>query len=185
MLLTGLVGSFGSFAIAAFGIGLRINSVAVMPLMGLSSAVVTGVGQNIGAKKIERTKKIGLFATKIAFAITLVFSVALLSAPEFFIRIFSQNPEVIGIGITYLSIVPFSFLLMSINFVLIGVFQGAGKMRLSLFTNIAYWIIVALLGLILSPSMGLAGIWIALVIGTIIEAVFVLWIFYSEKWLDK
>ncbi len=56
MIFMKLVSGYGSLAIAAFGIGGRIENIAILPALGMSGAVLTIAGQNYGAGNIERTR---------------------------------------------------------------------------------------------------------------------------------
>ncbi len=183
MLLMSIVGAFGSFAIAAYGVGMRLNAIAIMPIVGIESAVTSFVGQNIGAGKFERAKRVALVATRLTFAISLVVALPLMLFPETFMRIFTQDATVVSIGIGYLSIVPLVYLLYAFYFIFVGTFNGAGKTQLSLATNIAYWAVTLLLAGILSQQLGLVGVWLALVIGASFEMIIVLTIFWSGFWL--
>mgnify|MGYP002639611032 CR=1 FL=1 len=183
MLLMGFVGGFGSYAIAAYGIGMRLNSIAIMPIVGMSMAVTSFVGQNVGAGNFDRARKVSLLAVRITIVISLVIMAALMLFPEAVMRIFTQHFLVIGIGKQYLSIVPVIFPLYAFYFVIIGAFMGAGKTQLAFVTNLAYWIITVIIAFFLSQSMGLRGIWIALIAGAMVEMVLVAAIFYSGQWL--
>ena len=156
MLLMSIVGSFGSLAMAAYGIGMRLNSVIMLPLLGLEDAAISYVGQNIGARKEERAKKAVVFLTQVSFAITIVLSAAAYFFPEFILRIFTSDADVISMGKVYFSIVPISFIIYSLYFVL------------------AYF---------LSQTMGLEGVWIAIVAAALIELIFVFWVYFSGAWL--
>ena len=183
ILLTGIVGSFGSLAIAAFGIVQKLNMVVIMPFIGISSALATFVGQNIGAKKPERIKKAFNFSLKLAFGFAVLFAIIVLFYSELFIRVFTADLEVIRIGSEYLSIAIFAYLGYSITFIIRGVFQGAGKTNIALLTNLLSWVIVVLFAFYLSGIMGLFGIWVAVVAGAIAEVIFSSWIYLSKKWL--
>lgn len=177
LLLMGIVGGFGSYAIAAFGIGLRINAVIILPLIGISSAVAVFAGQNIGAKNHDRAKKVTIFGSKIGFIVSIVFAGTIMLFPSFFMRIFTGSKEVILIGAAYLSIVPASFMLQGLYFPIIWAFNGAGKTKIAFIINLAYWLSAAILARLLSTSLGLSGIWIAMVIAAAIcllaaEAIF-------------
>ncbi len=183
MLLMGMVGSFGSYAIAAYGVGMRLNSVAIMPIVGISSAVASFVGQNIGAGNFERAKRVAVIAIRATLVISIAIMLVLLAFPEELMRVFTQHFIVIGIGKSYLSIVPFVFPLYAVYFIFISAFQGAGKTQLAFATNIIYWVVTIALAFFLSETFLLDGIWIALVIGAAVELVFVSALFYSGFWL--
>ena len=182
VMLVGLVGAFGSNALAAFGIGMRVNSVIILPIIGISSSVVSFVGQNIGAGKYDRARKgsvagvlLTLCFAAVAVSITMLF-------PALIISFFTQDQSVIAIGAAYLSIVPLAYLLYSLYFSLSAAFEGAGRTHLSLATNVTYWIVAIGLAAFLSPILGLHGIWIAIVSAAAAEALAVLALFHSKTW---
>ena len=77
MVMSFLVASFGTLTIAAYGVGSTILQVVMIPAMGLSMAVSTLVGQNIGAGNIQRASRIALLGAALGFGIlTLVGIVA-------------------------------------------------------------------------------------------------------------
>lgn len=185
ILLTSIVGGFGTYAIAALGIGMRLHSIIAMPIIGIASAVITVVGQNIGVNEIWRVKR----ATKHALKVTLPFSalvvIVLFLIPEVFLRIFTQDAKVIEIGLVFLAIVPISYLFQSIHFTVLGTFQGAGRTDLAFIANGLHWFSVIVIAYLLSQSMGLVGVWYALVIGGAIELVVVMGIYFSGIWLNE
>src|SRR5690606_20522276 len=73
--MTFLVASFGTVAIASYGIGVRILSFVIIPALGFSMATSTLVGQNIGAGKIERAREVARVATWTAFLVLSAFGV--------------------------------------------------------------------------------------------------------------
>src|SRR5699024_11365233 len=56
LIVTGMLNNFGTSVVAATGIGLKINTLAGMPCWAIGQAVTTMVGQNMGAKDIQRVK---------------------------------------------------------------------------------------------------------------------------------
>jgi len=183
MFLTAIVGRFGNFAIAGFGIGMRLNSVAILPIIGMTSAVIAFVGQNFGAGKPERARKVALLGSKIALVITLIVSTILYLFPEQIFRVFTQDPAVIEVGKGFLAILPFMYVLYGSYFVLIGAFQGTGKAHYSFATNLSYWVIAVVLAVFLSQTMGLEGVWIAWLVAAAVELVLVNALFWSGIWL--
>lgn len=185
LLMTAVVGAFGSLAIAAYGIGMRINSISVLPSVGMESAVASFAGQNYGAKNFGRAKKVGVYGAKISLALAGAIAVILMLFPAQLTGIFTTDPEVIRMGAMYLSIVPLAYLLFGLYFPMQGAFQGVGKTWIVLATNIAYWAIALGLSFLLSAQMGIIGIWIALVSAATIEAVATILIFNSGAWLKQ
>ncbi len=103
------VGVFGVLSIAAYGIGTRLDSIAILPVIGLISATIAMVGQNIGAKKLERAKKTIFYSTAISAFLMGIVAVIFVLFPEPFFKLFSADKEVISIGLVYLSIAAFSY----------------------------------------------------------------------------
>jgi putative MATE family efflux protein len=185
ILLTAVVGSFGSYALAAFGIGMRINSIVIMPLIGITSGLVSLVGQDIGSGNIERAKRTTWIATYLCLAYAFTFAAIVMFVPEWLLRVFTSDEAVITIGITYFQIVPLAYILYATYFSFIGAFQGAGKTYLALATNIAYWMVAILLAYILASQIGLTGVWWGIVSAAAVETVLVMIIYRSNIWLKR
>ncbi|MFA4855345.1 MAG: MATE family efflux transporter [archaeon] len=185
MALMVFVSVFGPPAIAAYGVGMRINSLAVLPIYGMEVAVASFVGQNIGAKNADRAKKVTLLGAKMSFVFALLGAIAIMLFSEQIMQVFTSDPQVISIGKQYLTVVPLAFLFYGFYFVLQGAFEGAGKTVFDLATNIVYWITAVALAFVLSDiaGLGLLGIWIAIVAAAVIESIAVTVIFCSGIWL--
>jgi putative MATE family efflux protein len=182
MFLMGIVGSFGSLAIAAFGIGLRVNSVGVMPVVGMWSAVSSMVGQNFGAGNYARARRVALLARRITLGMSLLVAAAVLAFPSQIMLVFTQDPEVVAVGTSFLEIVPFAFILYGAYWVFFGAFQGTGKTHYVLAINFFYWLIAVASAFFLSQAFGLRGVWLGFVIAPAVEFVVVTAIFVSGSW---
>lgn len=125
-ILNSFIVSFGSTTLAAFGIGNRINSLILMPAMGVGNALATIVGQNLGADQLDRAKE----AIKKSILISVTFlglgGVVVFFLSERVIGLFTQNPEVLAQGTYYLKLISISIFLMGIFQTFIGTFQGSG-----------------------------------------------------------
>lgn len=127
LFLTKIVASFGDYAIAAFGIVGRLDSVAILPIIGIASATVTIVGFNIGANDIERAEKTAWRAAGLALIFGTIWGLIYFSSPKTFIMIFTEHPEIIAIGTTYLRILALFTGYTAILIVISSTFQGIGK----------------------------------------------------------
>jgi putative MATE family efflux protein len=92
---------YGEAAIAAFGVGTRIEQIGIMPCIGLYTAIMAMVGQNNGAKKIERVKETMRLANKYGLTLIVCTSVLLAIFAEPLVRLFSDDPEVIAMGVVF------------------------------------------------------------------------------------
>ncbi len=162
----GIVNTFGTDVIAAYSVAGRIDSIAILPAMNFSAALATFVGQNLGANKSSRVKtgfRTTLFMSSvIAISVTIV----VLLFSQFFMALFTPDPEVIRIGKEYLVIVSSFYLIISALFMTNGVMRGAGDTLIPMFiTLFSLWIIRVPLSYFLSRSMSEMGIWWAIPIG--------------------
>ncbi len=127
ILVTGAVGVFGTAAIAGYGTASRLDYVMIPILFGLSSAVLTMVGINIGAGNGARARHIGWIASLVGIAITETIGLAAAIAPGVWVGLFTDDPAVLAPGMTYLRIVGLVYGLSGFGFVTSFAGQGAGK----------------------------------------------------------
>ena len=188
--LTALVNSLPNAEIASAcqGIGGKINSFAILPGLAISSAISSMAGQNIGAGEFKRAKKTMYVGMVMAFSISLIVFAVVNFFPEFLIRLFDSEPEVIETGARYLKLISFDYLFASIMFCMNGLAIAAGKTYIALINAIANGIFVRVpIAYILVKmfDMGFDGIALAMgfasIGGIIIGAIFV----RSGKWKNK
>ena len=173
MIMGVIVASFGPVAIAVQKVGSQIESISWNSCDGFASALSSFVGQNYGAKKIDRINKstryalIGVILWGSLTTVILVF----LGEPIF--RAFINEPEAILKGTDYLKILGYSQLFMCLEITVSGIFKGLGR------TYIPSIIIAVLTGmripmaiLLSKPEiLGLNGIWWSITISSIIKGI--------------
>ncbi len=188
-LITFLVASFGTVITAAYGIGVRVLSFVIIPAVGLSMATSTLVGQNIGAKKIDRAEKIAKLSTLIAFiTLTLVGIIIFIFAKP--IAAFFIPGEIVTIQIStlFIKIMALTFGFLGIQQVLNGVFRGSGNTLVSMgLSLISLWLLRLPIAYFLSKFTFLheEGIWLAFAIANIVGAIISIIWFRRGKWKDK
>jgi len=184
--ITWIVNLFGVNVIAAYSIAMRIDSLASLPAMNFSAALSTFVGQNIGAHKTERVRA-GLIATlKMTSLISVFFSVIAILFSRFLMGLFTNDQEVIAIGVKYLIIVSSFYLLFSTLFIINGVMRGAGDTLIPMFiTLFALWFVRIPLAWFLSQRIGETGIWWSIPIGWFIGMAMGIVYYRSGRWKKK
>ncbi|MCL2046521.1 MAG: MATE family efflux transporter [Oscillospiraceae bacterium] len=118
--------TFGSQYIAANGIVNQIDGFAMMPMMGMSMAVTTFVGQNIGAGYIERSKQGIARGIMISTSIAVFMGFFIFNFGGSIIHIYTDDPVVVAIGAGAMRFLAFFFSFMGINQILSGSMRGAG-----------------------------------------------------------
>ena len=136
-----IMAGFGEAAIAGYVIALRVVMFALLPALGLSNAAATMVGQNLGAKKPERSEAAVWTASKFNalfyFAVGTVFW--LFSAQ--IIGFFTQEAEVLRYGTSALHIIAYGFAFYGLGMVLETAFNGAGDTWTPTYLNIfIFWL---------------------------------------------
>ena len=181
-----IVNGFGTSTIAAYAVAMRIDAFAALPAMNFSAALSTFTGQNIGAGRMERVAE-GLKVTLMMIAVVAisVSTLALLFASQL-MHTFTNDPEVVKVGMEYIYIVSPFYLVFSSMFVLMGVLRGAGDTMFTMFmTIIALWAIRIPVSYWLSEAMGTQGIWwgipIAWSVGITISTLY----YFSGRWKTK
>lgn len=184
LVVTSLVNGFGENGMAAFGTAQRIDHLAFMPAMTIGMAVSTLAGQNIGATHYHRVHDVFKWGLVLGGGITLTATLLCVSIPGLMLRLFIQDAEVIALGIRYLRIVGFGYVLFAILFVSNGVINGAGHTLITtVFTLISLWLVRVPLAAYLSGRMhSLDGIWWALVISFGVGAAVSVTYYYSGRW---
>jgi Na+-driven multidrug efflux pump len=102
VLLTGLVGPFGSGAIAGYGMGTRLEYLQIPLVFGFGSALVAMVGTNIGAGRRQRAERVAWIGAGLAAALTGTIGLAGALFPERWMALFTSEASVQMVGSRYL-----------------------------------------------------------------------------------
>src|SRR2546428_816081 len=98
VVLTGLVGAFGTVALAGYGTGARLEYLQIPLVFGLGSALVTMVGTNVGAGQLARARRIALVGGAMAFALTETIRLPAALFPRGWMSLFTRDPPVVPPG---------------------------------------------------------------------------------------
>ena len=126
MVVMGKINSYGKEFTAGYNVGFRLDQLAFLPIQSLSSAVISFVGQNTGARKPDRARRGIRVDVALSAAWALLMTAVLLPLREPLVAFFSPTPAVIHAGAVYLQcIMPFYFM-FAIMFCLNNAMRGAG-----------------------------------------------------------
>ena len=140
-----------------------IREVISMPVQGITNGCQPVLGYNYGAGEYRRVRQGIRFTTALTMAYSLVVWLLVLLFPEFLIRIFNNEPDLIAAGIPAFRIYFATFFCMSFQFIGQSVFVGLGQSRQAVFFSLLRKaFIVAPLTLLL-PALGLGvdGVFLA------------------------
>jgi putative MATE family efflux protein len=169
-----LMGDFGDKAQAAYSIGLRLGMIGPMICFPIAGAVATLVGQSIGAGDIPRAWRAMGVGILVHGGLMWSMAIALLLFREPFLRLFTNDPEVIDIGSRMLVWQAWSFALLAFYFVFFRALQGAGDVFVPMCVSLGIALFVSVpLGLYLSGKggMGPDGLFVAQFASTAVTTV--------------
>ena len=115
---------YGEVSVAAFGVGTRIEQIALLPAIGLGSAIVSIVGQNNGAGRLDRVSECMKLCVKYGLLLILLASVLVFVFATPLVRIFTSDEEVIKVGANYTRIMAFIQWAYVMGFIFIGFLQA-------------------------------------------------------------
>lgn len=125
MVVMSKINSYGKEFTAAYNVGSKLDQLAFLPVQSLSNAVTAFVGQNIGAKRLDRARQ-GIRVTVASAVVWSAAMLVLIPLGPTLVGFFSDTPTVIEAGAVYLKcIMPF-YLLFSVMFSLNNAMRGAG-----------------------------------------------------------
>lgn len=175
----------GEETVAAYGVSMRIEQIALIPTIGLNVAVLSLIGQNFGANNLDRIKETRRKGILYGVIIMLIGTVIIFPFAPYLIRIFDDNPVVVNAGTTYLRIEAIAFttyIFININ---VSTLQGIKKPKfavvLGLYRQILPIGVFFFLGTTL--SLGILGVWWGIVLINW-SAVFISHI-YTNKQIKK
>ncbi len=188
IVLMGIVAGFGTSAVAAYGIGLRLQMIVLMPAFAVANAASTLVGQNLGALKPGRAFKIAWIATGMDMIVMGLAGIIFFIFAPWLISIFNNQAEVIQMGTVFLRITSLFYIFMAMGIILSRSLNGAGDTVSPMFISlVCLWGVQVPLALFLTklPSLGLTGVWWAIVISNLLQGTITAVWFSLGRWKNK
>lgn len=184
-----LTANLGTDALAAHQVGMNAMHLSFSFGEGLQVAAVTLIGQSLGQNNSTLAKRYGNICQGIGLFISVVLSVIyLLFGRWFFTLYFPKEPHIVDIGVVLMRFMMLIVLLQVSQVVYMGSLRGAGDVK---FTTATSMISVA----IIRPSvsyiaayvlqLGLAGIWVGILMDQTVRLVLTALRFRSGKWVNK
>jgi MATE family, multidrug efflux pump len=179
IVLTATVGTFGTAALAGYGMGARLEYLQIPLVFGMGSALVTMVATNVGAGHRARAQRVAWIGAGIAAGVTGGIGLVGALAPQLWLGLFSGEPDVLAAGATYLRIVGPTYAFFGVGLALYFASQGAGRLlwpvlggsvRLTV-AILGGWLVVHVMGGTLTALCGMMALAVVLFGSTIALAV--------------
>lgn len=182
VLVTRTATQFGTPALAALGIGHRVESWLFMIGVGFGAATAAIVGQNLGAGRSDRAERSGWISVGFCTLFGALACIMELTMPERFAAIFTHDPAVIAEGARYLRIVAVSQLGLCAEVVLEGALGGAGFTLAPMLTSTAITASRIPIAAWAASHYGTKGIWWTISLTALGRAVGMAAIWRSGRW---
>ena len=186
ILLMRIASLFGTPALAALGVGHKVESISFMTGLGFSAAASTLVGQNLGAGKPARAARSAWLSFGILAGPVFLFSLLFFFFARDIMAVFSTDPGVIAAGALYLRIVALSQVFMALDVPLEGAFSGAGDTIPPTVLSVPIWIARIPLAYYLAVPCGLgfAGICWSICLTVIVKGILMAFWFSLGRWKE-
>ncbi len=187
MVDTLMISSLGDASIAAVGLANQVFFFYILLVFGINSGSSIFIAQFWGKKDVNNIRKVLGLAIFLCIPLGLIFTVLGFFKPEFLMKIFTDDLEVIGLGSQYLKIVSFSYIITAIGFAFSSASRSIGQAKMpmvvsavSFLTNVIFnWLLI--FGKLGFPELGVAGAAYGTLIARIVEIVFIVFVVYLNK----
>jgi len=186
VILTYFVAQYGLMAVAGYGIAYRVEQLMLLPTLGLSTAVLTIISNNYGAKKYDRVLETLKVAMKYGFILSTIGIITLTILGKTLITLFDSNETVIDFGITYLLVEIWIFYAYVVLFICVSTLQAIKKptmiLYIALYRQIVAKLIIAYL-IVKIFELDFIYLWLGILVMIYSAAIFAY--FYTKSLLKK
>ncbi len=182
IVLTRSIAPFGTGALAALGIGHRVESWLYTISLGFGAAVAAIVGQNLGAGEVERAEKSGWITVGYVMIPAVILSVMELTVAQDFAAIFTTDRMTQMMGAEYLRISALSNMFLGAEIVLEAALGGAGTTLPPMLTSTSLTAVRVPLAIWAAARYGLIGVWWVIILTAAARGMAMALIWRSGVW---
>ncbi|MBO69132.1 MAG: MATE family efflux transporter [Acidiferrobacteraceae bacterium] len=175
-LLTKIISLYGQDAVAGFGVGTRLEGLAIIGIMALSTILTPFIGQNFGAKDFFRIDKAISYSNKFAIVWGLSACILLALSAKLVSPLFSASQAVQSVITLFLWITPVSFAFYGLVILAAAAYNGINRpMQSATISIVRLFILMIPLAWLGSRWWGLNGIFIGIAVANIIGGLLAAW----------
>ncbi len=184
-IITYFAAPFGKEVVAAYGIGMRIEQIMLMPAIGLNVAVLAIVAQNNGAERYDRVVEAVETALSNGVLLAILGGGVLMGASDVLMELFSDNRDVIAEGARYLRIEALIIYPFIMIFIYLAMLQGIKRPRFIFYISLIRQVIapVAVLALLAFLGQGVLAIWLG--IASIVAAAALVTRWFARRCMEE
>ena len=182
MWLTRFTSRFGTPALAALGVGHKMEGLGFIAISGFALAASALVGQNLGARQEARAQAAVRLTVGYCLVVTVTTAIAFLLIPSRLVALFTRDPQVIADGVLYLRVISFAQIGQSFELILEGALAGAGYTFWPQIVSTSLTALRIPLAAWWSTAIGLLGIWLALSVTAISRGIAMVLFWRGGRW---
>lgn len=170
-----MIGFLGEEELAAVGIAIQLFFIHYLLMYGFVSGTATFMAQFFGSKDMRNIRRVLGFAISVAAFVGVIFFIVGMFFPDDFLRIYSDDPQIIKMAVPYVKIGSVTVFLMAISIPLEMAFKATQQTRIPLiistvvFGSNTFLNYVFIFGKFGAPEMGVAGAALATTIARFLE----------------
>ncbi len=186
MVMQSLVNGYGSSFMAGFNGANKIDTFAFMPIQSFTTAITTYVGQNIGAGRVDRVKQGTRAGLILSVGCSILIGGLLFPLSGYLMQMFTQIPDVIASGVSYLHCVLPFYSLLAISFIYSSALRGAGEMIVPLLSSVvSLWLVRVPVAYWIASIWGKDYIFLSYAIGWLFGVVISYTYYRLGRWIKK
>lgn len=187
LLMSRNVFKYGTEAMAAYGIGNKVNGLISLPSNGIGSATAIIVGQNVGALQLDRAERGYKVARTMIVGFLLIggFILSRMPISTTIVSIFSEDEAVITMAADFLSIMAFWVFTNGVYNTTSGLFQGSGHTTVNMIVDVSRLWIFRFGTLFVCEQllhMGVRSVWYSVVVSNGIAAIILYMVYLTGRW---
>lgn len=185
LLLQNIMNGFGSNVVAGITTAYKVDSLSLLPVINVSSALSTFTAQNVGAKNRERVEKGFKVGAMIILPVSILTALIVVLGGSSFLYMFGVSDEVCYIGKTFLYTCSIFYIFFALHNLFVGFLQGTGSVVITATSNVISLFVRLVLSCIFASVFGFRIIAYSEIISWIVGALIV-FVYYKKKiWLKR
>lgn len=173
---------FGPVVVAALEVSRRIRKLGNAPNWGFSLASSSLVGQKIGSGNSREAREYAWGILRVSVFVNIAVAVVVFVFAQPIAALFVDSPDVLGRAVTFIRVTAVSLVGLGIDNTVTGILRSSGDTRWPLYGKVAYVFAIPVAALAAS-TVGIVALYALLLVETVVPAVFVLYRFWTGRWL--
>jgi len=170
-IMTAIIAGYGETAVAAFGVGSRLESMACIVILALSSTLPPFVSQNLGAGRLERITEACRLSMRFVLGWQLLIYLLMAAGASLIAWVFTRDEEVASIIRLYIWIMPLSYGMQGVIILCNSALNAIHRPMVALYLSMArFFVFYVPLAWVGSTLFGLPGFFAGALLGNVLMA---------------